>query len=160
MHPERYRANRTGLQRTWGLGANYAFGPAVVGLLFTQTHLDNLTGISASASGTSSGLSLAGGSARFNNYEVNARYSMTPALTLSGAYTFTDSKIAGASPKWNQVSMQAAYALSKRTDVYLEGVYQHVSQTGDIGITATINGLSASNANHQTAVTLGLRHRF
>jgi general bacterial porin, GBP family len=150
----------TGMQRTWGLGANYAFGPAVVGLVFTQTHLDNLTGISASASGTSNGLSLASSSARFNNYEANARYSLTPALTLSGAYTFTDGKIAGASPKWNQVSVQAAYALSKRTDVYLQGVYQHVSSAGDSGITATINGLSASDANHQTAVTLGLRHRF
>lgn len=147
-------------QRTWGVGANYAFGPAAVGLVFTQTHLDSLTGIGASASGTSSGLSVGSSGARFNNYELNARYNLTPAVTLSGAYTYTDSRIDGVSPKWNQFSLQASYALSKKTDVYLEGVYQHVSNTGGSGIHAVINGLSASDTNQQTAVTVGMRVRF
>jgi len=147
-------------QRTWGLGANYAFGPAVVGLLFTQTQLAGLTGIGSSASGTSNGLSFGGSGARFTNYELNARYNLTPALTLSGAYTYTDSRIDGVSPKWNQASLQATYALSKKTDVYLQGVYQHVSGTGDSGIHAVINGLSASDSNQQAAVTVGMRVRF
>ncbi|MDT7811291.1 MAG: ral bacterial porin, family, partial [Acidobacteriaceae bacterium] len=51
-------------------------------------------------------------------------------------------------------------ALSKRTDVYLQGVYQHVSGTGDSGLTADINGLTASSTNSQVAATIGLRHRF
>ncbi|MGU7773791.1 porin [Burkholderia sp. MR1-5-21] len=147
-------------QRTWGVGANYAFGQAIVGAIFTQTHLDNLTGISSSASGTSDGLSLSGSSARFNNYELQARYSLSPAFSLTGAYTYTDGKVAGVSPKWNQFGLTADYALSKRTDVYLRGVYQHVHGAGDSGITASIAGLTASSSNHQTAVTLGLRHSF
>jgi GBP family porin len=149
-----------GTQRTYGAGLNYAFGQATVGFVFTQTHLDNATGIGASASGTSSGLTLTSGSARFTNYEVNGRYNITPAWSLSGAYTFTDAHLDGVSPKYNQVSLQTAYALSKRTDVYLMGVYQHVSDTGDSGLTADINGLSASSSSSQVAATIGLRHRF
>jgi GBP family porin len=147
-------------QRTYGAGVSYAFGPANVGFVFSQTHLDGATGIGASASGTSNGLTLNGGSARFTNYEVNGRYNLTPALSLSGAYTFTDANLDGVSPKYNQVTLQTAYALSKRTDVYLQGVYQHVSGTGDSGLTADINGLSASSTNSQVAATIGLRHRF
>ncbi|TKC80234.1 porin [Trinickia terrae] len=147
-------------QRTYGAGLNYTFGPAVVGLVFTQTHLDGATGIGASASGTSSGLTLTNSSARFTNYEVNGRYNITPAWSVSGAYTFTDARLDGVSPKYNQVSLQTAYALSKRTDVYLMAVYQHVSDTGSSGITADINGLSRSSTDSQVATTIGLRHRF
>ncbi|WP_321819708.1 MULTISPECIES: porin [unclassified Burkholderia] len=147
-------------QRTWGLGANYTFGQATVGAIFTQTHLDNLTGISSSASGTSNGLSFSGSGARFNNYELQARYDLSPAFSVTGAYTYTDGKVAGVSPKWNQFVLTADYALSKRTDVYLRGVYQNVHGTGDSGITASIAGLTASSSNYQSAVTLGLRHRF
>ncbi|SMG13599.1 porin [Paraburkholderia susongensis] len=147
-------------QRTWGVGGNYTFANATVGLVFTQTILGGLDGIGESASGTSNGLSLINNSARFSNYELNGRYQLTPAVSLAAAYTFTDSHIDGVSPKWNQVSLQTAYALSKRTDVYLQGVYQHVSDTGDSGIHAVINGLSMSSTNTQVAVTAGLRVRF
>ena len=149
-----------GRQRTYGAGVSYAFGAANVGFVFSQTHLDKATAIGASAAGSASNLTLTNGSARFTNYEVNGRYNFTPAWTLSGAYTFTDAKIDGVSPKYNQVTLQTAYALSKRTDVYLQGVYQHVSGTGDSGLTADINGLTASSTNSQVAATIGLRHRF
>jgi GBP family porin len=69
-------------------------------------------------------------------------------------------RLDGVSPKYNQVTLQTAYALSKRTDVYLQGVYQHVSGTGDSGITADINGLSTSSTDSQVAATIGIRHRF
>jgi GBP family porin len=149
-----------GTQRTYGAGLNYAFGPATFGFVFTQTHLYNASSIGASASGTSSGLTLTGGGASFTNYEVNARYNITPAWSLSAAYTFTDAHLDGVSPKYNQFSLQTAYALSKRTDIYLMGVYQHVSDTGDSGITADINGLSTSSMDSQVAATIGIRHRF
>ncbi|MBU7437819.1 hypothetical protein KRI00_11225 [Paraburkholderia fungorum] len=56
--------------------------------------------------------------------------------------------------------MQTDYALSMRTDLYLRGVYRHVSDTGNSGIHAVINELSTSNSNEQIAVTAGLRVRF
>ncbi|MCG1046439.1 MULTISPECIES: porin [Mycetohabitans] len=134
-----------GRQRTWGAGLNYAFGPATAGFVYTQTKLDNLLG-------TNSDL-------RFNNYEVNGRYNLTPALSVAGAYTYTDGKLNGESPKWHQFSLQTAYALSKRTDVYLQGEYQKVVES-KTGFTATINGLAPSSFDKQVAVTAGLRHRF
>jgi GBP family porin len=149
-----------GNQRTFGGGLSYAFGPAVAGVVITQTKLSAATGIGAFASGTSKGLTLTGGDARFTNYEVNGRYYLTPALALIGSYTFTNARVSGASPKYNQINLRTDYSLSKRTDVYLEGVYQHVSGAGNSGITADITGLTASSGNSQLAATIGLRTRF
>lgn len=147
-------------QRTYGAGVNYAFGAANVGFVFTQTQLDNASLIGSAQSGTSSGVKLAG-SARFTNYEVNGRYNLTPTVSVAGAYTFTDARLNGAQPKFNQVTLQTAYALSKRTDVYAEGAYQHVSEAKNAGISgADIVGFTASNSDSQVVATVGIRHRF
>ncbi|MBY8606885.1 porin [Burkholderia arboris] len=147
-------------QRVFGGGLNYTFGPATAGFVFTQSRVNRALGISAGASGVSSGLGLDGTFARFNNYEVNARYALTPALSLAGSYTYTAGFLDGRHPGWNQFNLQTDYALSKRTDVYVQGVYQRVSTDG-LGIGAYVNGLGgASSTNKQIAVTAGLRHRF
>ncbi|PQV52149.1 GBP family porin [Paraburkholderia sp. BL21I4N1] len=148
-----------GRQQTWGAGANYAFGPATVGLVYSQTNLSGLAGIGAGASGQSAGIGGFGGdSAHFQNFEANARYALTPAVSIAGSYTYTKASLAGTRPHWNQFNLQTAYALSKRTDVYLQGEYQQVND-GAI-VDADINGLAASGNNKQVAVTAGLRHRF
>ncbi|SIT46916.1 Porin Gram-negative type [Paraburkholderia piptadeniae] len=150
-------------QRSYGVGANYTYGPATVGLLWTHTQLDNLQ--SANVGGTFIN-GLAGTNLHMDNYEVNGRYELTPALALAAAYTFTDGKVSGSngsgSPKWHTVSLQGDYSLSKRTDVYLEGVYQHASgKLGNFGENvAAINTLTPSSTQNQTAVAVGLRHRF
>ncbi|WP_322045660.1 porin [Paraburkholderia sp. J67] len=148
-----------GRQRTYGAGVNYAFGAANLGFVFTQTQLSDASMISTSRSGTSSGIAL-DGSARFTNFEVNARYNLTPALTVSGAYTYTDASLKGVKPKYNQLTLQTDYLLSKRTDVYAEAAYQHVSDTGNSGIGADISGFSASSSSSQVVGTVGIRHRF
>ncbi|MGF6607348.1 putative porin [Paraburkholderia sp. WSM4175] len=65
------------------------------------------------------------------------------------------------------MSFAAAYqqlnnSLSKRTDVYREGVYQHASgEFGDFGANvAAINTLAPSSTGNQVAAAVGLRHRF
>jgi GBP family porin len=147
-------------QRTWGVGANYALGALTLGLVVTQTLLDDPYGVLASASGVSPQLSLDGENARFNNYELNAHYLLTSAWSVSGAYTYTDGRLDGRNPKWNQFSVQTSYLLSKRTDVYLQAQLQQVSDDG-LHIGADIFGLStASSNNRQVAVTIGMRHRF
>jgi GBP family porin len=146
-------------QQTWGAGANYTFGPATAGILYTQTNLTGLTGLSAAASGFSNGVALPSNSAHFQNFEVNGRYALTPALSLAGSYTYTRASLNGVRPNYNQFNLQTDYALSKRTDVYLQGVYQRVNEGS--GLDANINGLgAASSTNSQVAVTAGLRHRF
>jgi predicted porin len=151
------------LQRTYGVGANYTYGPATVGLVWTHTQLDNLQ--SANVGGTVIG-GLAGTNLHMDNYEINGKYALTPALSLAAAYTFTNGKVSGANgsgdPKWHTVSLQGDYSLSKRTDVYLEGVYQHASgELGNFGANvAAINTLTPSSTANQTAVAVGVRHRF
>ena len=150
-----------GLQRTFGAGLNYAFGPATVGFVFTQTKLEDASGISGAAVGNGGGtLQLTDNYARFNNYELNGRYALTPALSLSGAYTYTDARLDGAKPSFHQFSLQTAYSLSKRTDVYLQGEYVHAIDLGDSGIGAPINGVGMSSTPNQVSATVGIRHRF
>ncbi len=99
----------------------------------------------------------------FNNYEVNARYQILPALSLGGSYTYTDghfsSAATSAAPKWNQFMLQADYALSRRTDLYVEGTYQHVSGANGIAVlgNASIFSLAASSNDKQAVVGAGIR---
>ena len=150
-------------QRTYGAGLNYAYGPANVGLVYTHTQLDGITGVNV---GGTTLPGVAGTNLHMDNYEVNGRYALTPALSLAAAYTFTDGKVSGSNgsgdPKWQTASLQGDYSLSKRTDVYLEGVYQHASgELGNFGANvASINTLSPSSTANQTVVAVGMRHRF
>jgi GBP family porin len=150
-------------QRIWGAGGNYTFGPATVGLVWSHTQIDNMASVFSFGLGDYIPL---GGNLRLDNYEVNAKYALTQALTVSGSYTFTNGAYGdggtSASPNWNSVMLQTDYALSKRTDFYLEGVYQHVhgAPAGSILGDAMINTLSPSSSDSQLAVTVGLRHAF
>jgi len=148
-----------GLQRTFGAGLNYAFGPATVGFVFTQTKLEDAASINGATVGNTGNIAI-GNYARFNNYEVNAHYALTPALSLAGAYTYTDARLDGEKPSFHQFSLQTAYSLSKRTDVYLQGEYVHALDLGDSGIGAPINGVGMSSTPNQVSATVGIRHRF
>ncbi|HTR08034.1 MAG TPA: porin [Paraburkholderia sp.] len=153
-----------GTQRTFGGGVNYTFGPATAGFVYTQTNLTNTVpgvGISPGQSGTTNGIGFNANSARFQNFEGNIRYALTPAISLAGAYTYTRTNFGGGvNPNYNTVSLQSDYALSKRTDIYLQGNWQHVSSNSE-NIGPYLNGLtSASATQDQVAVTVGMRHRF
>ena len=56
--------------------------------------------------------------------------------------------------------LQTDYSISKRTDFYLEGVYQNVQVRLRTTVLshAMINTLSPSATNTQVAVTVGMRH--
>ncbi|CAB3787532.1 Outer membrane porin protein [Paraburkholderia caffeinitolerans] len=149
-------ANLPGLQnqRTWGVGGNYAFGPAVVGLLFTQTRLqDQIANISL----------------RYNNFEVNGKYNFTPAFSLGAEYAYTqglrNTPASGTSNNlsahWNQFGLQADYALSRRTDLYGEAV-AFVGANNQVGFNVVqVNGTAApSTSRSQVVVSGGIRHRF
>ena len=158
-----------GTQRTYGAGGTYAFGPFKVGLLFTRSQFFNLAGISAGGFTPSI---TTGQGMNINNYEINGTYNLTPAFAILGSYAFSDGKTSGTGfgnqhPKWHTAMLAADYSLSRRTDVYLAGVYQHAS--GSLGVNpdgssapnvAAINTLGPSSTQNQVAATLGLRHRF
>lgn len=147
-------------QRTYGAGANYTLGAARFGFVWTRTQLGGLDTINGA---NSLGLTENGQGASFNNYEVNASYALSHALSLNGEYTFTNGTLSTASgshhPKWHEVSVQADYFLSKRTDIYLQTSYQHISADGS-GLTADVSGQSVASGDQQVVVAAGMRHRF
>jgi general bacterial porin, GBP family len=140
------------VQRTFGAGLNYVFGPAVVGFVYTHSQFQ----------GTNS-FGLTNGSMHFDNFELNAKYAMTQSLSLGITDTYTDAHLNGstkfaADPKWNQVNFQTVYSLSRRTDVYLEGMYQHVTGNKYVAFINTAGGASATG--NQVVATVGMRSRF
>jgi GBP family porin len=140
------------VQRTAGAALSYGFGPVTAGFVYTHSQFQNTASFGATH-----------GSMHFDNYEVNGKYAVTPALSLGAAYTYTNAHVNGTSsygadPKWNQVNLQAVYALSLRTDVYAEAMYQHVSGHGYVAFINTAGG--ASSTGNQVVGTVGLRTRF
>ncbi|WP_250471193.1 porin [Caballeronia sp. GAFFF1] len=139
--------------RTFGAGGSFSAGAMTFGLLWTQTREDNN--------------SIESYSSIVNNYEVNGRYALTPALSLGAAYTFTNAKTNFAGDtgraRFHQFGLQTDYALSKRTDIYAEGVVQIASsQDKEVYPFAGINGAPGgpSSSSRQVLVTTGIRHRF
>jgi predicted porin len=103
----------------------------------------------------------AGGAAKFNNVEVNFRYQITPALLVGVAYDYTKGYgVNGA--KYHQAALGADYFLSKRTDVYITGIYQHASGTDSTNTPAVacITTLSPSSTSNQAVALVGIRHKF
>ena len=137
--------------RTYGIGGRYLIGPATLWALWTNTRLEALTGAATS----------------FNAYEAGGKYAFTPALTAGLGYTYM--RLSNANHgHFNQVDATVDYALSKRTDVYLLGVYQGaagsnkgVDLQAQIGSSPTSYfGTSGNGADNQVAVRVGIRHKF
>jgi predicted porin len=140
------------VQRIVGAGVSYDFGKTKVGFVYTHTHFEGSTSFGSQ-----------GGSMTFDNYEINGKYFVMPQLSLGVEYVFTSGDVTntstfGASPKWNQLALQTVYSFSKRTDVYLEGVYQHVS--GQNYTAFIYNSGGASSTNNQIVGIAGLRVHF
>ncbi|RQG99856.1 porin [Paraburkholderia dinghuensis] len=141
-------------QRVWGAGASYTYGPLVGGVVFTQSRINDV----------------GNNSLRFNNIEGNVRYNLTPALDIGAMYTYTNANGSDSvlntngsrSAHWHQFALQADYSLSKRTDVYLEGVGLWGSGENAVGMTqigSTTSG-GVSSSKNQGIITTGIRHRF
>jgi predicted porin len=140
------------VQRIVGAGINYEVGKGKVGFVYTHTQFLGSTSFGSH-----------GGTVRFDNYELNAKYPVLPQLSVGAEYVFTNGHVTnsstfGSSPKWNQIGLQTVYSFSKRTDVYLEGVYQHVS--GHNYTAFIYNSGGASSTNNQVVGMVGLRARF
>ncbi|RQR68353.1 MULTISPECIES: porin [unclassified Burkholderia] len=152
--------------RVFGGGINYTFGPATAGFAYTNSYLNqpqSTTYISGSILPVVGTLN----SLRFQNFEVNFKYQFTPALYAGAAYTFTtenfNASSGNAEPKVHQVGLMADYNLSKRTDIYVQGAYQHVAgdKTGTSLDLAYVPGAAdASSTSNQFVIRAAIRHKF
>ena len=118
--------------------------------------------------------SLFANTAVFNTGGVLATYQVTPAVFVSGGYSYTREKAANGisdPAKYQQLALEQTYALSKRTSLYLLEAYQYAKgkTLGAAGIGNQVNAVAAvgdsqngspSNARNQTVLMAGIRHSF
>jgi predicted porin len=90
---------------------------------------------------------------RLQTGEADAVYKISPALFAGGGYAYS----VGMGGRWHVFNASLHYALSKRTLLYLDGAYQHVTGAGQKA--ALLFSQTSSNAQ-QFAVTAGIRHSF
>jgi predicted porin len=159
---ENFVANRL---RVFGAGVNYTFGGATLGFAYTGTDVSQplssgYVGAITPATGTLSSL-------RFDNFEVNGKYQFTPAFFVGAMYVYTRTSFNATSgtlhPNYQSAGLMADYNLSKRTDVYLQGAYQHVGgdKTGTVLDVAYVPGADAvSSTQNQFVLRAAIRHKF
>ncbi|WP_322021557.1 MULTISPECIES: porin [unclassified Burkholderia] len=153
-------------QQNIGIGVNYAFSNALVG--FTYSHVDVYDPTSnAYFTGTTQPAGGAWQSWKFDNFEVNGLYHFTTAFYVGAAYTYTQARVASTvgsfNPKWHQLSAKLNYDLSKRTSVFVEGVYQHAlnAHTGtDFDYAYVPGAADIASGPNQYVARVALLHHF
>jgi GBP family porin len=131
-------------QQIWGAAGTYDFGNATFGMLYTSSLFNLQTGASQ----------------RFNNYEGSFRYRFTPAVMFAIGETYTQvltTQSTKPSVHYLQTSAGVQYYLSKRTDLYVNAIYQRSSSN----TVADIEGISnPSSSSTQVVGVVGIRHKF
>jgi predicted porin len=132
-------------QKVFGVGASYQLFDSLRLLVdFTNTNFQQ---------------SSDGHDATFQNYELSTLFNPTPAVTIGAGYTFTTGRdhATDRQPKYSQFNLTAEYALSKRTSVYVLGVFQKAA--GDAAV-AQIAGFNPSSNQKQAVGRVGIRSSF
>jgi len=102
----------TSQQRIMGVGASYNFNVVQVAANYTNVLYDYLD---------STGL-------RLQNAELTVTKQITPTVLLGAGYIFTAGNYsADQQPRYHQLNLGVVYSLSKRTDLWLVGMYQHAA---------------------------------
>ncbi|MEX3960493.1 porin [Trinickia sp. EG282A] len=152
--------------RVVGAGVNYTFGGATLGFAYTNTNVTQPV-----SSGYVGAITPTGGatlsSLKFDNFEVNAKYQFTPAFYVGAEYAYTratfDATSGNLHPNYQSAGLMADYNLSKRTDVYFQGAYQHAGgdKTGTVLDVAYVPGADAvSSTSNQFLLRAAIRHKF
>jgi len=174
--------------REWSAGLNYAAGPFSVGAVYDQTNSDNvLTAANkqqrATVAGTyafgpaklfagyrwsnaSAAIVASTANTRSNLYWLGAGYQATPALSLTGAAYYQQDKGSATGSPWLFV-VGSDYALSKRTDAYLNLAYAKNSSGSALGVagmgdvyTVPAVGTTPAESSNQMGAMVGIRHKF
>ncbi|WP_233852967.1 porin [Paraburkholderia sp. HD33-4] len=118
---------------------------------------------------SNSRISSTGDNLTFSNYDVNMGYQIRPDVLLAATYTFTDGKLdsTGAKPKYHQVGLLGDYFVSKRTDLYLLGVFQRAAGDAPVASIAPDSygaggsfAPDASTSKSQLLLRAGIRTKF
>lgn len=147
-------------QQIIATGATYDFGPALVGVNYSNVQY------------RSGADSLFKGHATFNIAGVFGQWTIRPAVQLFAGYSYTRSgEVDGVDERaqYHNVTLGAQYNLSKRSTVYLMGGYQHASGGtldalgNPVAATASVSDKGnshSSSSQSQAIVSIGVRHKF
>jgi predicted porin len=131
----------TSRQTIFGIAGSYDLNVVQVAFNYTNVLYDYAD---------SSGVRLQNGEATVTKY-------LTPSLLLGVGYIYTAADYSQSrAPHWHQVNIGADYFLTKRTDVYVVGLYQNAS----VGAHAQIYTTSPSSTRNQSVVVVGMRTKF
>lgn len=130
--------------RNWGLGARYQLWDYKLNLLYTNTRNTQTKG-------------------EVNVYQAGINWLMSAAWNLGTSYEYMKGNAQLTHNYAHQGTATLQYWLSKRTDVYVQTVYQRAGGDG-ANTQAWINGLygpnSASKGNSQAIFRIGMATRF
>jgi len=145
-------------QQTISVASTYTAGSAIFGVVYSNTQF---RGLGATAALNTLNYS---GNTTLQTVGASFRYQITPFLRVGTSFDYTDGGSVGdkSSARYEQVNLGTAYSLSKATDLYLTGAFQHASGTDSLGrpAVAAIGYLSPSTTNKQVAVSAGIKHLF
>jgi len=154
--------------KTFTLAAQYQFGAAKLYGNWSRTKqpkavagLVNNNQAVVTFNGTAPTSWIIGGSNndKTDTFELGGSYSLTPSLKLLAAVDHSRVNyvnVGAPKGKLTQYSLGADYWLSKRTDLYAFLANMRASDTVNPGITGGSTGSDSS----QTAVAVGIRHKF
>jgi predicted porin len=145
-------------QQTVSVATTYKAAGAILGLSFSNTQFRGL--------GTNAALNTLGyhGTASLHTVGASLRYQVTPFVRVGTSFDYTESgSVSGKEgAKYEQANLGAAYSLSKATELFLTGAFQHASGTDSLGrpAVAAIGYLTPSATSKQVAVSAGITHLF
>jgi predicted porin len=135
--------------QVFGGGASYDLGPVTVAGVYTNSQFRNVVKTATTP---------LPGSDTFQDFQGSVIYNASPALRVAATYDYLEANRA----HYSQLMAGVHYKLSKRTDLYTIGIYQHASgiDSTNKSAVANITTLSASTRPNQVAVTAGIIHTF
>ncbi|WP_256702033.1 porin [Burkholderia sp. SRS-W-2-2016] len=130
---------------TAAVAGRVQFGSAAVNAMYTYTNATPTLG---------------GGALLTHVFEGGVTYQFSPFLNTGVGYAYVDQR----NGKFHIGSAGVDYRLSKRTDVYLFGTYQHAfagaGKAGNFLVVTPATTVGYSSNSNQAAVQLGIRHLF
>ncbi|CAG9201757.1 Outer membrane protein OmpU [Paraburkholderia tropica] len=148
-----------------GIGLAYAFGTSTASTASSGIELRNLT-TSAIGAAYQMGparfvasysyvhfIALDGAKDRLQTGDVGVMYDIRPDLNVAADYGYS----VGLGGRWHVYNAMINYFLSKRTTVYLDADFEHVTGAGQV---AQLLYASPSSNSDQLALRVGISHKF
>lgn len=137
----RVKTSVSGVQdsvRNWGVGTHYRIGSVTATALYTAVRNERNGGA-------------------LWQVELGGMWQIAPEWSLSGAYMYMKGNAVVDDNHAHQITAMLNYQLSKRTGIYVAGLYQRANQ----GATAQINNVMvASSSASQMIGRIGMQTRF